>query len=123
MVVANPFAAAAVLDVVLYTADRAPIRNSEWTDLVIPARRSTRLASQHDGQGRAGGRRRARGVGRPRRRRILGRERTDARSGALLGWTEPVDRGDVPADAGVGQTELLLLSTAAGIDPVRRHAY
>ena len=43
VVVANPFAAPAVLDVVLYTADRAPIRDSEWTDLVIPARRSTAL--------------------------------------------------------------------------------
>ena len=39
--IANPFDAPAVLDAVVYTADQAPIRDTEWTDLVVPARRST----------------------------------------------------------------------------------
>ena len=39
-IVTNPFSRSAVLDVVLYTADQAPVRHSELTGLLLPARRS-----------------------------------------------------------------------------------
>lgn len=35
LIVMNPFAAAAVFDVVLYTANRAPIHSLRWTDLTL----------------------------------------------------------------------------------------
>ncbi|GIU97100.1 MAG: hypothetical protein KatS3mg013_0903 [Actinomycetota bacterium] len=44
LVVMNPFATVAVVDVVLFSADRAPVRDAEWTDLEIPPRRSVALA-------------------------------------------------------------------------------
>lgn len=40
LVVMNPFGTDAVFDVALYTADRAPIRDSELTDLTLGPRRS-----------------------------------------------------------------------------------
>ena len=43
VVVMNPFAATAIVNVVLYTPDRAPIRSSSWTDLTVPPRRSVAL--------------------------------------------------------------------------------
>ena len=43
VIVANPFDVRAVLDAVLYTADRAPIRDSDWTDLTISPHRSVAL--------------------------------------------------------------------------------
>ena len=43
VVVANPFSGHAVMDVVLYSADQPPVRQSEWTDLVVPAGRSVAL--------------------------------------------------------------------------------
>ena len=43
VIVANPFSRPAVMDVVLYSADQPPIRQSEWTDLVVPAGRSIGL--------------------------------------------------------------------------------
>jgi Family of unknown function (DUF5719) len=43
LVIMNPFAAPAVFSVVLYTGDRAPIRNSAWTDLMLKPRESLAL--------------------------------------------------------------------------------
>ena len=39
--IANPFDAPAVLDAVVYTGPTKPCPCLEWTDLVVPARRST----------------------------------------------------------------------------------
>ena len=43
VIVANPFDVRAVLDVVVFTSDSAPIRESDWTDLTIGAHRSAAL--------------------------------------------------------------------------------
>ena len=43
LVVANPSAADAVFNVVVFAADRAPIRESRWTDIVLPGYRSMDL--------------------------------------------------------------------------------
>jgi hypothetical protein len=111
VVVANPFAAPAVLDVVLYTADRAPIRDSEWTDLVIPARRSTALHLNTLVEGEP-----ALAVvlevsvGRVVAASLGVSDRTNVRS--ALGWTKPAPGATFPLMQGSGQTELLLLSTS-----------
>ena len=113
MVVANPFSGPAVLDVVLYTADRPPVRQSEWTDLVVPARRSIALHLNS----------RVKGepvvamtlevsVGRVAAASLVVSDRTKVRS--AMGWTEPATEGIFPMMKGSGQTELLLLSTASG---------
>jgi hypothetical protein len=110
VIVANPFAAAAVMDVVLYTADNAPIRQSEWTDLVVPARRSVALhlntlskgepvvAAVVDVT-----------VGRVAAASLGVSDGTGVRS--TLGWTEPATGATFPVMQASGQTELLLLST------------
>jgi hypothetical protein len=113
VVVVNPFAAAAVMDVVLYTADQAPIRNSEWTDLVVPAHRSMSLHLNT----------RVKGepvvavalevsVGRVAAASLGVSDRTKIRS--TLGWTEPTTDATFPLMQGSGQTELVLLSAAQG---------
>ena len=110
VIVANPFAVAAVMDVVLYTAENAPIRQSEWTDLVVPARRSVALhlntlskgepvvATVLDVT-----------VGRVAAASLGVSDGTGVR--ATLGWTEPATGGTFPLMQGSGQTELLVLST------------
>jgi hypothetical protein len=113
VIVANPFAVTAVMDVVLYTSDNAPIRHSEWTDLVVPARRSMALHLNT----------RIKGepvvaavldvtVGRVAAASLGVSEGTKVRS--TLGWTEPATGATFPLMQGSGQTELLLLSTGAG---------
>jgi len=113
VVVANPFAAAAVMDVVLYTADRAPIRDSEWTDLVIPARRSIplHLNTKVEGEPVVAVALQV-SVGRVAAASLGVSDRTKVRS--AVGWTEPVPGATFPLMQGSGQTELLLLSTAQG---------
>jgi hypothetical protein len=111
VVVANPFAAPAVIDVVLYTADRAPIRDSEWTDLVIPARRSTALHLNTKVEGEpALAVALEVSVGRVVAASLGVSDRTKVRS--ALGWTEPATGATFPLMQGSGQTELLLLSTS-----------
>ena len=111
VVVANPFAAPAVLDVVLYTADRAPIRDSEWTDLVIPARRSTALHLNRMVEGEpALAVALEVSVGRVVAASLGVSDRTRVRS--ALGWTKPAPGATFPLMQGSGQTELLLLSTS-----------
>jgi len=110
VIVANPFAVAAVMDVVLYTADNAPIRHTEWTDLVVPARRSVALHLNT----------RIKGepvvaavldvtVGRVAAASLGVSDGTGVRSS--LGWTEPATGATFPLMQGSGQIELLLLST------------
>jgi hypothetical protein len=112
VIVANPFAVAAVMDVVLYTSDNAPIRQSEWTDLVVPAGRSMALHLN----------RLSKGepvvaavldvtVGRVAAASLGVSEGTKVRS--TLGWTEPASGATFPLMQGSGQTELLLLSSGA----------
>ena len=113
VVVSNPFAAAAVLDVVLYTAERAPIRDSAWTDLVVPARRSIslHLNAQVEGEQAVAAVLEV-SVGRVAAAALGVSDGTKLRS--TLGWTEPTTGATFPLMQGSGQTELLLLSTAQG---------
>jgi hypothetical protein len=110
-IIANPFAAPAVLDVVLYTADRAPIRSSEWTDLVVPPHRSAalRLNSKVEGEPVVAVALDVT-VGRVAASSLGVSDRTRLRS--ALGWTAPATGGVFPVVRGSGQAELLLLSTA-----------
>ncbi len=118
VVVANPFAAPAVLDVVLYTADRAPIRDSEWTDLVDPGPPEHRAAPQQDGRGRAGPGGRARGLGGTGGRRVPGRERP-YQSTERARLDEARARRDLPADARVGTDRAPPPVHVRELDPVR----
>ncbi|MBA3362857.1 MAG: hypothetical protein H0T07_00465 [Actinobacteria bacterium] len=111
VIVANPFAAGAVMDVVIYTADQAPIRDSAWTDLVVPARRSISLHLNSRIKGEpvvavvlevSVGRVAASALG-------MG-DGTQVRS--TLGWTESATGATFPLMQGSGQTELILLSAA-----------
>ena len=110
VVVANPFAVPAVMNVVLYTADRAPIRDSEWTDLVVPARRSTalHLNTKVEGESVVAVALDV-SVGRVAAASLGVSDRTKVRS--ALGWTEQTTGATFPLMGGSGQTELLLLST------------
>lgn len=111
VIVANPFASTAVLDVVLYTADQAPVRHSDWTDLVIQPRRSIalRLRSKVEGEPVVAATLDVT-VGRVAAASFGVSDRTKLRS--ALGWTRPSTGGVFPVVRGSGQTELLLLSTA-----------
>ena len=111
VVIANPFDTPAVLDAVLYTADQAPVRESDWTDLVVPARRSTALHLNTHVQGEP--------VVAVTLEVTVGRvaaasfgvtDGTKLRS--ALGWTERSTGGLFPVMQGSGQTELVVLSTA-----------
>jgi hypothetical protein len=111
VVVANPFAAPAVMDVALYTADRAPIRDSEWTDLVIPPRRSAalHLNTKVEGEPVVAVALEV-SVGRVAAASLGVSDRTKVRS--ALGWTAPATAAIFPQMQGSGQTELLILSTS-----------
>ncbi len=113
VIVVNPFAAAAVMDVVLYTAEEAPIRNSEWTDLVVPAHRSMslHLNTRVKGEPVVGVALEV-SVGRVAAASLGVTDRTKIRS--TLGWTQPATDATFPLMEGSGQTELLLLSAAQG---------
>lgn len=110
VIVANPFAVPAVMDVVLYTSDGPPIRASEWTDLVVPARRSTALhlntMKKADSVVAAVlevkvGRLAAASLG----------VSDGSRLRSALGWTQPATRASFPLTQSSGSTELVLLST------------
>ncbi|MGH2681028.1 MAG: DUF5719 family protein [Actinomycetota bacterium] len=113
VVIANPFSTAAVLDVVLYTSDRAPIRDSDWTDLVVPAGRSLALDlnSKVEGEPVVAATLEV-SVGRVAAASLGVSDRTELRS--ALGWTEPTTAATFPSMQGSGQAELLVLSTAQG---------
>jgi hypothetical protein len=113
VIVANPFDVAAVMDVVLYTSDTPPIRQSEWTDLVIPARRSTALHLNMMSKGEpVVAAVLDVSVGRVAAASLGVSDRTKVRS--ALGWTEPTTKATFPLMQGSGQAELLLLSTGGG---------
>ncbi|MGH2641454.1 MAG: hypothetical protein ACRDGO_07125, partial [Actinomycetota bacterium] len=113
VVVANPFSGPAVMDVVLYSADRPPVRHSGWTDLVVPARQSVALHVNE----------RLKGepvvattlevsVGRVAAASLVVSDRTTVRS--AIGWTESATEAWFPTMQGSGQNELVLLSTSSG---------
>ena len=54
LIVMNPFAADAVFDVALFAADRAPIRDSELTDVTLRPRRSVAIRVNDYAQGEPG---------------------------------------------------------------------
>jgi hypothetical protein len=111
IVMANPFSAPAVVDVVLYTTDRPPIRDSAWTDLVIPSRRSTNLHLNTNAEGeQVVAATLEVSVGRIAAASLGVSDRSRFRS--TLGQTEPATDAVFPLLQGSGQTELLLLSTA-----------
>jgi len=113
VIVANPFSSPAVLDAVLYTADRAPVRESDWTDLVVPARRSIalHLNSRVKGEPVVAVTLEVK-VGRVAAASLGVTDQTKVRS--ALGWPDPATGAIFPSMKGSGQTELLLLSTAQG---------
>ena len=112
VVVANPFSSHAVLDVVLYTADHAPVRESALTDLVVPARRSlaVRLGRVIKGEPVIGATLEV-SVGRVAAASLVV---SDGSLRSALGWTAPASEAVFPTMNGSGQTELLVLSTASG---------
>ncbi len=107
LVVMNPFGADAVFDVALYTADRAPIRDSELTDLTLGPRRSmavrlndfaadeAAVAAQVDVK-----------AGRVAVSSLDLSGSTGMRS--VLGATDLSDAAYLPVAGGAGQTQLLL---------------
>ncbi|HEX5938537.1 MAG TPA: hypothetical protein VFZ75_12750 [Actinomycetota bacterium] len=110
-IVTNPFSGPAVLDVVLYTADRPPVRHSDWTGVLLPARRSLALHLNDRLKGEpvvavaieaTAGRVAAASLGVS--------DGTHVRS--TLGWLGPSAGAILPTMQGSGQTELLVLSTA-----------
>ena len=113
VVVANPFSAPAVLDVALYTADRPPVRDSAWTDLVVPAERSValHLNTKVKGEPVVAATLEV-SVGRVAAASLVESDRSTVRS--ALGWTETGTERLFPVMAGSGQTELVVLSTSSG---------
>jgi hypothetical protein len=110
VVVANPFASRAVLDAVLYTPDRAPIRDSDWTDLTIPPGRSLALHLNTKVEGEeAVGVELDVSVGRVAAASLGVTDRTRLRS--TLGWTGPARSALLPTMGGSGHVQLLVVST------------
>ena len=94
-------------------SDRAPVRESDWTDLVVPARRSIalHLNSRVKGEPVVAVTLEVK-VGRVAAASLGVTDQTKVRS--ALGWPEQATGGIFPLMKGSGQTELLLLSTAQG---------
>ena len=113
VVVANPFSGPAVMDVVLYSADQPPVRQSEWTDLVVPARQSVALHLNEQVKGEpVVATTLDVSVGRVAAASLVVSDRTTVRS--AIGWTEPGTGAWFPTMQGSGQSELVLLSTSSG---------
>ena len=112
VVVANPFSGHAVMDVVLYSADQPPVRQSEWTDLVVPAGRSVALHLNEQMKGEPVVATTLEvSVGRIAAASLVVSDRTTVRS--AIGWTEPATEAWFPTMKGSGQKELVLTSTAS----------
>ncbi|HJQ72957.1 MAG TPA: DUF5719 family protein [Actinomycetota bacterium] len=112
VVVANPFSGPAVMDVVLYSADRPPVRQSEWTDLVVPAGRSVALHLNEHVKGEPVVTTALDvSVGRVAAASLVVSDRTTVRS--AIGWTRPATGAWFPMMKGSGQNELVLVSTAS----------
>ena len=101
LVVMNPYGADAVFDVALFSAERAPVRDSDLTDLTLRPRRSTAIRLNEFAQGEEG----------------LGVS-IEVSSGRVAASTMVVSEGggigSVLASAAPGDRHLLLTSTGAG---------
>ena len=101
LVVMNPFDTDAVFDVALFTADRAPVRHAELTDVTVPSRRSTAIRLNRYAQGEEG----------------LGVS-IEVSSGRVAASTLVVSRGrgigSVLASAAPGERQVLLTATGTG---------
>ena len=107
LVVMNPFAADAIFDVALYTARRAPIRDSDWTDITLKAHRSVALLiNKHalDEEVVAAGVEVASG-------RVAVASLGVTRSGGIrssLGWPGTATRALLPVSNGSGQSQVVI---------------
>ena len=109
VVVTNPFDAPAVLDVVVHSPDRAPVRASEWTDLVVRPRRSVALHLNRQVEGEVvAAAEIVVSVGRVAAASLEVTSETRVRS--ALGTTGSTTVGLLPEIGGSGQAELLVLS-------------
>lgn len=101
LVVMNPFDTDAVFDVALFAADRAPVRDSELTDVTLRPRRSAAIRLNDFAQGELG----------------LGVS-VEVSSGRLAASSLVVSEGrgigSVIASAAPGQRQLMLTSTGSG---------
>ena len=111
VIVANPFDVRAVLDAVLSTPDRAPIRDSAWTDLTIAPHRSVALHLNSKVEGEEAvaveldvsvGRVAAASLGVTDRTRLRSALGTTALAGSVL----------LPIMKGSDRADLVILSTA-----------
>jgi hypothetical protein len=111
VVVANPFATSAVIDVGVHSPERAPVRPSDWTDLVVRPGRSIalRLDTQIEGEPVAAADV-AVSVGRVVAGSLVVTDGSRIRS--ALGSATPRPGSILPVVGGSGQAELLVLSTA-----------
>lgn len=109
LIVMNPFFRDAVLDVSLFSAG-APIRDTRFHDLVVPARRSVglKLDAAKEGAGALGVQVDAK-VGRVAVASLgVGVKGTGVSS--VLGTTEPADHWVLPTSSGTGQATLVVFT-------------
>ncbi|HEX6399146.1 MAG TPA: DUF5719 family protein [Actinomycetota bacterium] len=113
VVIANPFDAPAVLDVAIHSPERAPVRDSAWTDLVVRPHRSValRLDTKLEGEAVAAVDLEV-SVGRVVAASLGVQDETKIRS--ALGSTETATGAILPAIGGSGQAELIVFSVSSG---------
>jgi hypothetical protein len=109
LVVTNPFDSAAVLDVAIYSPDRAPVRDSEWTDFRVRPHRSIALRVNRKVEGEA--------VTAAEIEVSVGRVvaasfgiTDDAGIRSALGWSGLAPGAVFPEIGGAGQAELIVFS-------------
>lgn len=111
LVITNPFQATAVLDVVIYSPERAPVRDSDWTDVEVRPRRSIALRVSEIVQGEAvTAAEIVVSVG-----RVVAASNGVTKDGGLrsaIGSTETSASAVLPVIGGSGPSELLVLSAA-----------
>jgi hypothetical protein len=106
LVVANPFAATAVFDVALFSPDNPPLRDPEWSDLVLKAGRSMALPiSRKVVGGEAVGAVLRAKVGRVAVGTLGVTEGGGVRG--VLGTMAPAPEWHLPTGAGAGQSSLI----------------
>ena len=113
LVIANPSAADAVFSVVLFAADRAPIRESRWTDLVLPGHRSMDLYVNHFAVSEAAVSAEVDVTSGRVAVASLGISKAGGVRSAL-GATALGERVMLPVSAGVGQSQLLVVTPLQG---------
>lgn len=113
VVIVNPFDAPAVLDVAIHSPERAPVRDSAWTDLVVRPHRSValRLDSKLEGEAVAAVDIEV-SVGRVAAASLGVQDDTKIRS--ALGSTGTSAGAILPVIGGSGQAELVAFSVSSG---------